>query len=124
MSIKDRIKELCKEHKISLNKLESELGFGTGYISKLDKSTPNTKKIEMIAEYFGVSVDYLMTGREPIDYLYKDENVDILIEFTKLPKKKEFLDKMKKYMSLSHDSRKSVDDMIDFMYEKEKKDEN
>lgn len=64
MSIKDRIKTLCEKKKISVNKLETELGFGTGYVSKLDKSTPNTAKIQKIADYFDVSVDYLVTGKE------------------------------------------------------------
>lgn len=65
MDMKQRIKELCKEKKISVNKLEKDLGFGTGYVSKLDKSTPNTSKVKKISDYFNVSVDYLMTGKEP-----------------------------------------------------------
>lgn len=65
MTMKDRIKTLCKSAGISMNKLEQELGFGTGYVSKLEKSTPNTKKLQKIADYFNVSVDYLMTGKEP-----------------------------------------------------------
>lgn len=65
MNTKERIKRLCKENNISVNKLETDLGFGTGYVSKLDKSTPNTKKIQLIADYFKVSVDYLMNGKEP-----------------------------------------------------------
>lgn len=58
--IKDRIKELCKKNKISMNALEKELGLGSGYISKLDKSTPNARNIQKIANRFEVSVDYLM----------------------------------------------------------------
>lgn len=64
MSTKDRIKELCESNGISANKLEKNLGFAAGYISKLDKSTPNAKNIKMIAEYLNVSVDYLMTGKD------------------------------------------------------------
>ena len=64
MSTKDIIKELCAKNKISVNKLETDLGFGTGYVSKLDKSTPNTAKIQKIADYFGVSIDFLLTGVE------------------------------------------------------------
>lgn len=64
MNIKERIKDLCKKKGITVNKLETELGFGTGYISKLDKSTPNAKKIQTIADYFNVSVDYLMNGKD------------------------------------------------------------
>lgn len=62
--MKERIKSLCKEHEISMNKLEETLGFGKGYISKLGNTTPNTAKIKLIADYFNVSVDYLMTGEE------------------------------------------------------------
>lgn len=62
--MKERIKALCKSKGVSMNKLEQDLNFGTGYISKLGKSTPNAKKIQVIADYFNVSVDYLMTGIE------------------------------------------------------------
>lgn len=62
MNIKERIKDLCRQKGITVNKLETELGFGTGYVSKLDKSTPNSKYIQKLADYFNVSVDYLMTG--------------------------------------------------------------
>ncbi len=63
--MKERIKNLCKSHGISMNKLEDTLDFGKGYISKLEKSKPNVTKIKKIADYFNVSVDYLMTGEEP-----------------------------------------------------------
>lgn len=64
MTLKERIKQLCKSNGISMNQLEKELEFAVGYISKLDKSTPNSKYIQRIADYFNVSVDYLMTGKE------------------------------------------------------------
>lgn len=60
MNLKERVKELCKRHGKSMNQVEKDLGFGTGYISKLDKSVPNTTKIRQLAEYFNVTVDYLM----------------------------------------------------------------
>lgn len=63
MDLKERIQELCKKQDISMNKVESDLGFGKGYISKLGKSTPNVTKIKLIADYFGVTVDYLMDGK-------------------------------------------------------------
>ena len=62
--MKERIKELCKSRNISMNMLEQELGFGKGYISKLGQSTPNASKIKKIADYFSVTVDYLMTGQD------------------------------------------------------------
>lgn len=64
MDLKERIKELCKINGVSMNKVESDLNFGKGYISKLGKSTPNASKIRQIADYFDVTVDYLMSGKE------------------------------------------------------------
>lgn len=64
MNLKERIKELCRERGKSMNQVEKALGFGVGYISKLDKSTPNVNKIQQIADYFNVSPNYLLTGQE------------------------------------------------------------
>ena len=64
MDIKERIKELCKINGVSMNKVESDLNFGKGYIKKKKKSTPNASKIRQIADYFDVTVDYLISGKE------------------------------------------------------------
>lgn len=64
MGLKERIQELCKRDNVSMNKVETDLGFGKGYISKLGKSTPNTTKIQKLADYFNVSTDYLVTGED------------------------------------------------------------
>lgn len=63
MTLRERVKILCKEQKTSLNALETECGFAKGYASKLDKSTPNAENLRKIADFFNVSVDYLMTGK-------------------------------------------------------------
>lgn len=60
MDLRNRIKDLCAKQGISMNKLEDTLNFGKGYLSKLDNSTPNIAKLRKIADYFGVSLDYLM----------------------------------------------------------------
>ena len=62
MSLKDRIKSLANERGISLPVLEAELGFGNSTIVKWDKSTPNADKLNAVAKYFDVSMDYLMNG--------------------------------------------------------------
>lgn len=64
MDLKERIQELCRHTGKSMNQVEIDLKFGKGYISKLGKSTPNAVKIQQIANYFNVTVDYLMTGKE------------------------------------------------------------
>lgn len=57
------IKDLAKNHKISLSQLERELGFGNGTISSWKKSAPSSDKLEKVADYFHVSTDYLL-GRK------------------------------------------------------------
>jgi len=88
---------------------------------KKGKSKPNTEKMIKIANFLDVSVEYLMTGKEPnVDYLYSDENSNLLIEITrKMKNDSTFADRLTRYMSLLSENKKSVDDMIDLMYSKE-----
>ena len=62
MNIYLRIKEMCEQKNISVPFLEKECGIGTKTISKWSASSPSVDKLEKIADYFGVSVDYI-TGR-------------------------------------------------------------
>lgn len=62
MTLKDRVKELAKKKGISLPTLEAELGFGNSTIVKWDKSTPNAEKLNTVAQYFDVTMDYLLNG--------------------------------------------------------------
>ena len=84
MILKERINTLCKENKITVNKLEKTLGFGTGYVAKLDNSTPNTAKIQLIADYFNVSVDYLMKGEKPDIPTFEPEHLELIELYSKL----------------------------------------
>lgn len=92
---------------------------------KTGRSVPKQEKLQKIADYFGVTVEYLMTGKEPeLDYLYSDENTDFMIEFTnKARNDKEFLERMKRYMELLEHGNTAVNEMIDFQYDKQQKEE-
>ena len=63
MNIYLMIKALCAEHGISIAELEKKCGIGTKTINKWGVSSPSVDKLDRIADFFGVSVDYLM-GRE------------------------------------------------------------
>lgn len=65
MNIRERIRMLANERGISLSQLESILGFGASTILKWDKSAPSVDKLEKVAEYFNVSVDYLLGKQKP-----------------------------------------------------------
>lgn len=60
MSLLENIQYLCEEHKTSVPKLENALGFGKGAIYKWEKSSPTTDKLQKVANYFKVSLDFLM----------------------------------------------------------------
>lgn len=73
MTLKDRIKTLASERGISLPVLESELGFGNSTIVKWDRSTPNAEKLNAVAQYFGVTMDYLLNGTSNGKLTSRDE---------------------------------------------------
>ena len=62
----ERVRDLCKEQKTSITKLEAQLDFSNGYIGKWAKrpSSPPYEKLTSIAQALGVTVEEL-TGEEP-----------------------------------------------------------
>lgn len=64
MTIYERIESLRKSKGLSQGKLEKQLGFSNGSISKWKNSTPKVERLQKLADFFGVSVEYLMTGKE------------------------------------------------------------
>lgn len=61
----ERVRDLCKEQKTSITKLEAQLDFSNGYIGKWAKrpSSPPYEKLTSIAQALGVTVEEL-TGEE------------------------------------------------------------
>nr|DAG54863.1 MAG TPA: repressor protein [Caudoviricetes sp.] len=113
MTLRERVKILCKEQKTSLNALETECGFAKGYASKLDKSTPNAENLRKIAIFFHVSVDYLMTGKEP-EQDFSDESAHLIAQ---IRKDTELSDALKKYFGLSDAKKKHVVELINLLSE-------
>lgn len=63
MNTYEIIKELAKQKKISIRQLEINFGYSNGYLAKWKNNTPNSDELSRIADFFNVSVDYLL-GRE------------------------------------------------------------
>lgn len=80
MTVYERIEDLRKSSGISQGKLEKELGFSNGSISKWKNSMPKPERLQKIAEYFNVSVDYLMTGEEKQGYYLNEETAKLAQE--------------------------------------------
>lgn len=111
MNAVERVKAICKERKIRISKLESDLGFGNAYISGLKKGVFPNDRLEQIANYLDVSMHYLSTGEEEVPVT---EQADLWIA---IRKDKKLLEALEKYMNLSDKKKKHVIDTIDVLSE-------
>jgi len=58
-----RIKDLCASRGITLNRLEKELSLSKSSVARWDQNSPSIDKVQKVADYFSVSIDFL-NGRE------------------------------------------------------------
>ena len=58
----DKIRALAKEKGISIPDLEKKLGLGNGTISGWNTSSPSAEYLRRVANYFSVSMEFLMNG--------------------------------------------------------------
>ena len=59
----ERIMELCALRGIKVAQLEKTLGFANGSLKKTAETTA-CGRVKAIADFFGVSMEYLLTGEE------------------------------------------------------------
>lgn len=59
------VSNLCQSKGISIAKLERELGFGNATIRGWANSSPTVEKLKAVADYFGVTVDDLLSDNNP-----------------------------------------------------------
>lgn len=71
----ERIKELCKINKITIKSLEKELEIGNGSIAKWTKSKPSVENVLKISQKFNVSLDWLITGKEPEELTLEEKKL-------------------------------------------------
>ena len=51
-------KKICKEKGVTVTKAEKDLGFAKGSLCKLNTNKPSLEKVQKLADYFGVSVNF------------------------------------------------------------------
>lgn len=59
MNMLELIKGLCKKKGVSIHKLETDLGFGNGSLSK--SNALSFDRVAAIANYFHVPIDYFLS---------------------------------------------------------------
>lgn len=91
----DKYKELCEKKNISLSRAAIEIGFEKSLIPKWKQRglTPRAETLNKIAAYFGVSVDYLLTGKEKENATIQtdDGTAELIALWGRLPKDKQVL---------------------------------
>ena len=82
MNSVERVKAICKERKIPISKIERDLGYANGYIGQLKKGVFPADRLQDIAEYLGVSSEYLLNGdeNESDKYYLNDETAKMAQE--------------------------------------------
>lgn len=113
MSIFDRVKKLCDSKGISVSQLEKEIKISQGAAYKWKTSSPSQKMLKKLSDYFNVSTDYLIDGKEKI---FVESNAEIHME---LARQSERIKKyMLKFANLSEDKRNQIMSLIDMLEDK------
>lgn len=91
MTVFDRIKILCKNRGITLAKLEDELEFSRNSLYAWKKKNPSGTNLSKVADYFNVSVDYLLGRDEDAEFesFINDTSLQIMMrEIAESPEEK------------------------------------
>lgn len=81
---------------------------------KHGKTTPKQDKLQKIADYFGVSLDYLTTGKEPEFDKYGAESAHLV---AKIRNDAGLTQALEKYFELSDKKKKYVIELINLLSE-------
>lgn len=81
---------------------------------KRGKTTPKQDKLQKIADYFGVSLEYLTTGKEPEFDKYSAESAHLV---AKIRNDAGLTQALEKYFELSDKKKKHVIELINLLSE-------
>lgn len=107
---------LLEEKGLNSNQVSKATGISTSTFTdwKKGRSNPNQKNMLKIAEYFGVSLDYLMTGKEPEFDKYGVEETHL---YSQIRNDAELFKALSKYFELSDAKKKHVVELINLLGE-------
>lgn len=80
MTLFERVSELAKKQHIGLKELATRLGLSESAIYQWRTSSPKSETLGKVADYFGVTTDYLL-GREEKPMQSDDKKSNSQIEF-------------------------------------------
>ncbi|AIG43877.1 TPA: helix-turn-helix domain-containing protein [Streptococcus suis] len=98
----ERIKELAKSRGVTLGGLEERLGLSRNSIYTMKNKKPSAERLQLIADYFNVSTDYLLGRTDNPRVAKTDDEID-KIDFKELAAE-----------SMSYDGKPFDEDDIEF----------
>lgn len=107
MSIYQRILQLCKEKGTTKTEVEKECGFSQNSLLKWEHSYPAVDRVIKVADYFGVSLDYLV-GRNAQTDLAKQTTTAISTELAELSTDRDFVNSAKLYKVVDNECKKQI----------------
>lgn len=87
MNTVEMIKQMCRERRIPVSRLEKACGFANGYIGQLKKGSIPDDRLKKVADFFGVSVNYFI-GEEDgqrQEYYVRDDTAALAQEIFDRP---------------------------------------
>lgn len=119
MTTTEVIRLLCAKRNKSVTEVEKELGYSNGSLTK--NNYLRSDRLQAIADYFGVTMEYLMTGEDPEQvstegnkYYFDDEAAELA----------DFAHKNPEYKALFDASRNVKPEDINFVLEMIKRTSN
>jgi transcriptional regulator with XRE-family HTH domain len=112
----ENFEKLCKENKTNPSQVSKATGISTATLTSWKKGayTPKQDKLQLIADHFKVSVDYIITGKESE---FTIEMAETDVELSNMNKRlKEYAIRLNK---LSNDKQEHIMQLIDMLEEKE-----
>lgn len=67
MNLFERVQQLASIRGMSIAELERKSNLGNGTIRRWSDSIPSADKLYKVSKILGVSIDYLISGEEPVE---------------------------------------------------------
>lgn len=112
--------KLLEEKGVSAYKVGKATGIAGSTFTdwKTGRSAPKQDKLQKIADYFGVTLDYLMTGEEQ-NSPYSDDMADLFVEISRSNDVNRIKRLLSYYMDLNEREKDSVDSIVESLSDKD-----
>ena len=111
----ENFEKLCQINSVKPSHVSKATGISTATLTSWKKGTytPKQDKLQLIADYFQVSVDYIMTGKEKTSD-FTPESASLV---AKIRNDAELTKALEKYFAMTPDKKKHVIDTINMLSE-------